>query len=698
MTTTDLHQVGLRLDPPIQHVPEQEYLDCLAKVQTPLTLKASREGLRRFTSQYATLSDWLAEPLETRLGRLRGEGRKPSDMTSNVNYKARQYLMYASLTGRLELPWDYLLMLDLRRFAETAGLAGHSWLPTHVHDLIEQAKQRDWSHSSANQAIHFCLPRFALRYADPLRVKELTAVDFEVLRGEIGEVYATVSPHCNTRWQEETRRLGRGALSAAFGAHAIHFQLGLVHDGPKQTRPSKKLVSPQLPAAIADAFDAWRLYDESRGTPLSTRRNHDLHMRYFATFLVECLPDVTELSQLIRAHILDYLHWLASRKQLRPPHPILSESTRRSAISTLSIVLRDLHENDLAAVPGHALIHRNDYPRIPTRLPRFIPKPEMRLVVRAMSELTDPFQRASLITARWSGARRDEIARLELDCLDTYDDGTYRLRIPAGKTRKERMIPLAEEAAEAIQIVQGLRAGDHDQGTTDRVTKQRVRYLFSQRGRHLSKSYLFDTPLLTVCTVAGLLTESGGRVVTAHRFRHTLGTDLAEQGARWRTIMTILGHETADMTMVYAHISDPEVKADYEKVVASGAAIAGPAAILIKNGTLPQAELDWLQTNFFKSEMELGACTRLPEEGPCECDLFLNCSKFFTTKEHAPRLRRRWDRELVLLQDADARGWPREVERHRGIQIRLEALLADLGEPLEEPGEHLSLDDEAEGS
>jgi integrase len=53
-----------------------------------------------------------------------------------------------------------------------------------------------------------------------------------------------------------------------------------------------------------------------------------------------------------------------------------------------------------------------------------------------------------LIVARWSGARRGEIRSLDLDCLDAYPEGTPRLRIPVGKGRTERLVPLHEEAAE----------------------------------------------------------------------------------------------------------------------------------------------------------------------------------------------------------------------------------------------------------
>ena len=48
-----------------------------------------------------------------------------------------------------------------------------------------------------------------------------------------------------------------------------------------------------------------------------------------------------------------------------------------------------------------------------------------------------------------------------------------------------------------------------------------------------------------------------------------------------------------------------------------------------------------MKANFFRTELELGHCLRLPEEGPCECDLYLTCAKFVTTPEYAPRLRER---------------------------------------------------------
>jgi hypothetical protein len=137
------------------------------------------------------------------------------------------------------------------------------------------------------------------------------------------------------------------------------------------------------------------------------------------------------------------------------------------------------------------------------------------------------------------------------------------------------------------------------------------------------------------------------------------------------------------MPMVYAQISDHEVLKDYEAVLAPGATIAGPQAQALRSGELPQADVEWIKQNFYETELELGRCLRLPQEGPCECDLFLNCAKFVTTSEYAPRLRARRQEELQLIKDATSNGWKREVERHRRTARRIEQLLDDLGEPVE---------------
>ena len=107
------------------------------------------------------------------------------------------------------------------------------------------------------------------------------------------------------------------------------------------------------------------------------------------------------------------------------------------------------------------------------------------------------------------------------------------------------------------------------------------------------------------------------------------------------------------------------------------------SAVALRSGITAASAVEWLKSNSFKTELELGHCLRLPQEGPCECDLYLSCAKFVTTPAYAPRLRRRRRLELELAEDAVARGWQREVERHTCTAGRIERLLGDLDEPLD---------------
>ncbi len=246
-------------------------------------------------------------------------------------------------------------------------------------------------------------------------------------------------------------------------------------------------------------------------------------------------------------------------------------------------------------------------------------------------------------------------------------------------------MPVHHEAAHAIRDLVKLRETQPDQGIFDLDLGRTVRYLFLRNGVLANADYLFASPLAQICQELAILNGDGKPAIHAHRFRHTLGTQLAEKGARTQTIMKILGHKSAGMSMIYTNISDPAVLADYQSVLQPGAAIAGPLAETLRAGQLGQDALDWLKTNFYKTELELGHCLRLPQEGPCECDLYLTCAKFVTTPQYAPRLRERLCLERKLADDAEERGWEREVDRHQRIADRIRRLLSDLGEPFEQP-------------
>ena len=386
-------------------------------------------------------------------------------------------------------------------------------------------------------------------------------------------------------------------------------------------------------------------------------------------------PELNSFADLTREQVLAYAASLSAAG--------VGVDTQLSRLSSLSVMFHDTTAWGWSDGPARPILGSRDLPKRPTRLPRFIPSEQLERLMAAMRRLECPYQRAALLIARWTGARRSEIARLEHDCLDAYIDGTARLRIPIGKNATERMVPLHQEAADAIRVLQAMDAPGR--GFADDRTGRETRRLFARRGVCLSPYYLFQASLQSACEWAALVDDAGKATITAHRFRHTLGTELIEGGARVHTVMKMLGHTSTAMTLVYAHLSDASVREDYQKVLGPGALIAGPLAATLRSRAMPPNSLAWLKANFFRTELELGHCLRLPEEGPCECDLYLTCAKFVTTPEYAPRLRERRLREIALADEARVRGAGREAERHDCTRARIEQLLTDLGEALSAP-------------
>jgi integrase len=665
---------GAELQP--EHAPGDKYKAFLDRAGLSVAHRCDLDCRRRtFAARWPDLREWLRMPLLERVGRPNGKSRR--DLRDRVSYNARSYLIYLCLTDRLRLDYDYLLAVgQLQTMYVSRLLCGDFG----VAQLADEAQRLGFWRFSANLAMSWTLPRIALHTGirDPslLRLEHLDELTLALREFNKRPDFALFWPEAPGR-----KRLfkDRPTHDVWFG-HISRLRNVLYHRGqiagPPRAGRRREVRSPPAQPEMRAMVDRWLDLYRPVSRP-STTDHRELALRRFLEYLARADPQVRSFSQVTREHALGFIDAMA--REVQPTRGRkLAVQTRRTRTGELDFFFRDLIRLGWDG-PGRPLLDRRDRPPQVQRVPRFIPADELGRLMAAVAKLPCPFQRCALLVARWSGARRAEVKRLTLDCLDTYPDGTGRLRVPASKTYTERTVPLHEDAAAPLRALIGKRKAEPDRPLADELTGDGVRYVFVSRGVLLSTAYLFDYALQQACTDAGLVHSDGQRTVTAHRFRHTIGTVLAERGAKLHTIMSVLGHRSPGMVMVYARISDPEVLRDYKAVLDADATIAGPGAEVIQSGALTQASVDWLKTNFLKTALELGHCLRLPAEGPCECDLFFTCSRFVTTPAYAPRLRERHQLELTLVEDAQSRGWAREAERHRCIAERIGKLLADMG-------------------
>ena len=644
---------------------------------------------RRFVESFPDLSAWFNSPLELRLGFSGGPAWAKGRTTA---HEAIGYLAYLSLVNGISLDHEYLLARQFTRlFSRASGWQGLGFDAETFEAWVARMVQLGYAEPSARADLTWGLSRILLHRGDP-DLEAITGADvFELAeavrayraRDDFVALRTAMHPRVAVDGGAAERYI-KNHLNKVHATHVLLFNIGQVAEPPttgtvpKVSNWSDRLLPEPCPPQIRTVVERYlRLRLDAKFDRPQTVRLSRESLRRFINWLGTEHPDIENLSGVDRGIAEEYLQWLSTYLSKNTGQP-LAVTTVKHEVNALAAFCRDTAVWGWSYVPGKPLFTLRDTPRRPESIPRYLPAHELDAVVAAINELEDPHQRAALLLVRWSGARRDEIRRLTIDCLDTYSHGHPRLRIPVGKGHAERMIPLHPDAADALKEVIEIAKAQNAIARRDSSVGRVVNHIFVRRGKLLSATTLFDKPLRDICIRIGLVGADGRKTVSAHRFRHTIGTQLAEGGARIQTIMAVLGHRSANMAMIYARISDPEVRRQYESALANGNRIAGPAAEALLHGKLDDATVHWLQTNFLKTELELGHCLRLPAEGPCECDLVLTCPKFLTTSEYAPRLRARLETEKVLIQDARQRGWEREVERHQATSRRLEQLLSEV--------------------
>ncbi len=492
-----------------QHCSEQEWRAYVEKDSGNRQYQLMKVRFRgQFVERWPALASWYGEPLVERVGRLYGE--PPDRPSCPVSFRARSYLIYLALRGHTTLDYPWLLGSGLLATLRPAHGLG---IDLGTTQLVRDAVQLGFERNSARQAMHWSVGRIALHtglrdvaaITDDHIAETLQAIKFFAERPDLERFY-------------RSRRRFLDGPAKGWITHLHQLQVVLYHRGQLDTQPRKLMPSRKRPLALAPRMqtvaEKWLAARRLTDAP-ATVEKLELALRVFAAWLDENHSEITTFAEVTREHCLEWIAHIATAPTQTTGKP-LGVMSRIQRISGLSQFFRDTAIWRYPDVPGHTLIGAGDAPKYPQKVPRFIPEHELDQLMPVIDAIACPFQRAALLVARWSGARRDEIRRLPLDCLDRYPDGTPRLRLSGRKTYKERVVPLHDDAAAALQEVIELRKDAPERPFTDERTGEEIRYLFMSHGKLLSSYYLFETPIQHACKTVGLV-RPGGR---AHRPRH----------------------------------------------------------------------------------------------------------------------------------------------------------------------------------
>jgi site-specific recombinase XerD len=609
--------------------------------------RARRDRLRlarQFLDRHPDPKEWMSRPLPARL----------SDLD---RVKAWPLLTYAILTGQLSVDLDLLLVKDLGGFGSAA-----EWLNAVDYTEARQIAARlGWSRRWTYDVLHECLP--LLLAATGSSTRSLTPDDLDRFEADL---QASVAVSASSR---------RAYQARLFGLRQLLFEARVIDTPPTRRRTAASFADRLTVVAAPEIARVMLRYLQARSTVLRPATISSLcdSLTVFGEHLAQQHPEVRSLRQLDRSHIEEFLAANAVRRwrgRVARDQQV-SPSVVHATVLDVRNFLDDITAWGWAERPARQLVFAADVPRLPRPLPRALNPGHDAQLRAAIAELEDPYARCGLTVLRGAGLRLGELLDLELGSVIDYGPAGTWLKVPLGKLGTERSVPLDPDTLAALDDWTEHRGQQraHPHPRTGRLTD----FMFSERGQRLGP-WRIRSGLGRAVSAAGLTGADGHPLrVVPHQLRHTYATTLVNAGMSLQALMALLGHVTAEMTLRYATLASPALRAAYDEAIGK----ARPRLPLIVNDRLAlPTKADWLRGEMLKTRVAHGYCSRHLAAETCPyANICEHCDNYIPAPEFAPALQDQLTDVQNLRDDAEQRGWTSETSRHEHLIERLQAHL-----------------------
>ena len=187
--------------------------------------------------------------------------------------------------------------------------------------------------------------------------------------------------------------------------------------------------------------------------------------------------------------------------------------------------------------------------KMPKTVPRVLSEDDInKLLEIKLNNAYDYRNKAMLELMYSSGLRVSELLSLEVNNIDLDN---YLVRC-FGKGSKERIVPITDEAHEALY--------NYIYIYRNTLTKNKMTNILflNSHGSQLSRQG-FTKILKEIALEKGI-----NKDLSPHTIRHSFATHLINHGADLRSVQTMLGHENIKTTQIYTHVSNNYVKENYD--------------------------------------------------------------------------------------------------------------------------------------
>ena len=187
-------------------------------------------------------------------------------------------------------------------------------------------------------------------------------------------------------------------------------------------------------------------------------------------------------------------------------------------------------------------------PKLTKHLPEYLTEEEVGKLLDVEVKSPYDYRNKTILELLYSsGIRISELVNIK---TPNYDSEECLIRI-MGKGSKERIVPLGDYA---INIM-----NDYMNNYRPLINKKHTDYVFvNNRGDKISRQFIFKV------IKKEALKKGIKKDISPHTLRHTFATHLLKNGADLRIIQELLGHENISATQIYTHVTNNNLKSDYE--------------------------------------------------------------------------------------------------------------------------------------
>jgi len=184
-------------------------------------------------------------------------------------------------------------------------------------------------------------------------------------------------------------------------------------------------------------------------------------------------------------------------------------------------------------------------PKLDKPLPKFLSEKDTVSLLEAPESDTETGlrDRAIMETLYSGGLRVSELVGMN---VESFDPISNMVKVE-GKGKKERLVPIENQAVEAIRSYLGARKKNNRalflNKAGQRLTDRSVRNIMN---KHIQRA-------------------SVNLHVSPHMLRHSFATHLLDHGADLRSVQELLGHSNLSTTQIYTHVTTERLKKVYDQ-------------------------------------------------------------------------------------------------------------------------------------